>query len=111
MKSRLLLVLLLVATTLFAHHNTADYYDVTKPVTLKGVVKEFVRANPHSFLVLDVKNSAGIAETWAVEGDGPNNLIATGWDLNASGWRTNMAMPGETVSATAFPAKPGVNLA
>ena len=111
MKPRLLFVLLLTATSLLAHHKTADYYDVTRPLTLKGVVKEFVRANPHSFILLDVKSPAGSVATWAVEGDGPNNLIAAGWDLKASGWNKNMAMPTETVSVTAYPAKPGVNLA
>jgi hypothetical protein len=111
MKPKFLFVFLLTATSLLSHHKTADYYDTTRPVTLKGIVREFVRANPHSFILLDVKNPDGTAETWAVEGDGPNNLVATGWDLRASGWSTNMAMPSETIGVTAFPARPGVNLA
>jgi hypothetical protein len=85
---------------------------VTRPVTLKGVVREFIRANPHSFIVLDVKSPAGVVEGWAVEGDGPNNLIAAGWDLRSSGWDSkNMLQAGDTISLTAWPAKAGVKLA
>ena len=110
MKSKLLVVLLLMSTSLVAHHKTADYYDVTKPVILKGVVKEFIRANPHSFILIEVKNSKGVGETWAVEGDGPNNLIAAGWDLRASGWDAKTVKTGDTISLAAFPGKAGGNL-
>src|SRR5207245_1428965 len=99
---------LLAATSSFAHHKIADYYDVTKPVTLKGIVGDFIRANPHSFILLDVKSASGNTETWAVEGDGPNNLIAAGWDLRSSGWDLKgMLRPGDAISVTAFPAKAG----
>jgi hypothetical protein len=102
---------LLEATLCFAHHKIAEYYDLTKPIVLNGTVKEFIRANPHSFILLDVKNPAGNIETWAVEGDGPNNLIAAGWDLTSSGWDLkNMLRPGDTISVTAFPEKAGARL-
>ena len=107
---KLLFALLLATATLAAHHRTADYYDVTKPITLKGVVQKFIWANPHSFILLDVGNDRGVTETWAAEGDGPNNLDA-GWDLRASGWQRTTLQPGYAISMTALPARTAVKLA
>ena len=107
---KLFFALLFVTATLAAHHRTADYYDVTKPITLKGVVQKFIWANPHSFILIEVKNDKGVIETWAAEGDGPNN-VDVGWDLRASGWQRSTVLPGDAISMTALPARPGVKLA
>ena len=50
-----------------AHHGVAPHYDVSKPVTIEGVVSRFEFVNPHSFLYIDTKDAAG----------------ATGWDKMA----------------------------
>ena len=46
------------AGTASAHHSTA-MFDMTKNVTLQGTIKEFQWTNPHTFIYIDVPNSAG----------------------------------------------------
>ena len=92
------------AVQLAAHHGAENFYDITKPFTLKGVVNDFVRVNPHAFILIDVKDAKGEVQTWAVEGLPPNALIRGGWNPLA-------LKKGEAISVTVFPPKPGVNLA
>jgi hypothetical protein len=103
MKSRLVIVLVLGAVTAFAHHDPAEYYDLTKPFTLKGTVTDFIRANPHAFILIDVKAGNGTKQSWAVEGDAPNTLMA-------NGWTSATLTRGDEISVAAFPARPGANL-
>jgi hypothetical protein len=93
--------LYLAAVSFGAHHEPDEVYDFTKPFTLKGVVTEFIRANPHAFILIDVKAGNGATQTWAVEGDAPNSLTA-------GGWNPSTLKRGDTISITVFPAKPGV---
>jgi len=57
------LACLLTAPT-FAHHS-AVMFDDQKEVTVSGTVKEFQYTNPHSWLLVDVKNADGTVTTWA----------------------------------------------
>jgi hypothetical protein len=50
-----------------AHHGVAPHYDTSKPVTLEGVVARFEFINPHSFVYIDVVDSAGAKQTWSCE--------------------------------------------
>ena len=50
----------------FAHHGNASY-DTTKEVTLTGTVTDWIVANPHSFLKMDVKNDDGSVAHWVIE--------------------------------------------
>lgn len=68
----------LAPARLFAHHGSANY-DMSKSVSVKGTVKQFVFTNPHSAIHVDVKNDKGGAEEWLVEADSPNNLARNGW--------------------------------
>jgi hypothetical protein len=53
--------------------------DRTKTVTVEGVVKEFRWANPHSWIEMEVVNSAGKTELWNFEMLPPSFLIPVGW--------------------------------
>jgi hypothetical protein len=53
----------LVATPTFAHHS-AVMFDDGKEITVSGTVKEFQYTNPHSWLLVDVKNDDGTVTTW-----------------------------------------------
>ena len=50
-----------------AHHGVAPHYDVTKPVTIKGVVSRFEFINPHSFVYVETTDAAGAKEIWSCE--------------------------------------------
>ena len=65
------------AVSLSAHHSWPVSYD--KVVTVKGTVQEFVWANPHPMITLEVKNSAGQVEKWLVGGPAINRMEANGW--------------------------------
>ncbi|MBZ5636520.1 MAG: hypothetical protein LAO55_25635 [Acidobacteriia bacterium] len=62
-----LLVVLLVAWPLSAHHSPAAEFDIAKPVTLTGVVTRTEWINPHAWLHMDVKDAHGNVVPWMVE--------------------------------------------
>jgi hypothetical protein len=56
-----------------AHHSGA-MFEKEKTITVEGVVKEFQYTNPHSWLLVDVKNKDGSVTTWGFEAEGPSTL-------------------------------------
>jgi len=70
-------VLAAAAVPLVAHHSGAMFED-KKTVTLTGTVKEFQYTNPHSWLLVDVKDTAGKVTTWGFEAEGPSTLTRAG---------------------------------
>ena len=60
-----------------AHHSGA-MFDHTRTVSLKGTVKEFQYTNPHSWLLVDVKDKNGKVTTWGFEAEGPSTLQRAG---------------------------------
>jgi uncharacterized protein DUF6152 len=96
----LLVVGLLAAwLPLFAHHGNASY-DVEKTVTVKGVVTEYIWANPHVFVKVDAKDDSGNTTHWVIESQ---NIVAQS-DL---GWTNVMFKPGDQVVIDVTPAKNG----
>ncbi len=94
-----LLVALLAAAPLSAHHSTA-MFDDTKTVTLTGVIKEFQYTNPHSWLIIDVTGDDGKVTTWGFEAEGPTTLMR-------SGIRKSSLPVGTTITLTGHPMKDG----
>lgn len=70
----------LVATggSSIAHHSFA-MFDQEHPIELQGVVQEFKFANPHTFILLEVKEEDGTTTAWNLEGMSPSNLVRDGW--------------------------------
>jgi hypothetical protein len=64
-----------------AHHGAATF-DTGKEITLKGVVTEWIWANPHCFLKFDAKDETGAVRNWAVETQNPVSMTARGWSRN-----------------------------
>lgn len=93
---------LLVSVPLAAHHGQAAY-DLTKKITLKGNVTEFIVANPHCHFSFDVKDDKGKVENWTMELATPLMLMRTGWT------RTTLK-PGDAVTVTFYPSKNGAGL-
>ena len=67
----------LMAVPILAHHSGA-MFEKEKTVTVEGVVKEFQYTNPHSWLLVDVKNKNGSVTTWGFEAEGPSTLQRSG---------------------------------
>ena len=69
--------LVIMAVPSLAHHSGA-MFEAQKTITLEGVVKEFQYTNPHSWLLVDVKNKDGSVTTWGFEAEGPSTLRRAG---------------------------------
>jgi Family of unknown function (DUF6152) len=73
----LMLGLLSVVMPLAAHHSWPVSFD--KLVTVKGTVVDFVWANPHPMMTLEVQGNDGKMERWQVGGPAINRMEANGW--------------------------------
>ena len=62
---------------LSAHHSWPVSYD--RLVTVKGTVIEFMWANPHPMITLEVRTDDGRTERWVVGGPAINRMEANGW--------------------------------
>jgi hypothetical protein len=82
-----------------SHHSNVAY-EVTKVVTITGVVKSFEWVNPHTWLHLVVDDGKGGQVEWAVEGRAPGILTRAGWTRSS-------LKAGERVTVDMSPAKDG----
>jgi hypothetical protein len=82
-----------------AHHSAA-MFDDKKTVTVEGVVKEFQLTNPHSWLLVDVKDKSGKVVTWGFEAEGPSTL-------RRAGIKPSDLRPGTKLTITGNPMKDG----
>ena len=97
--SLLVVGLLAVSMSLFAHHGNASY-DTEKTVTVKGAVTEYIWANPHVFLKVDAKDDSGNTLHWVIEAQ---NIVAQ----SELGWTNTMFKPGDQVVIDVTPTKNG----
>ena len=90
---------LLCAGPAQSHHSNVEY-EVTKVITVTGVVKEFQWVNPHTWLHITVDDGKGGSMVWLAEGRAPGILLRAGWT------RSSLKF-GETVTVDMSPAKDG----
>ena len=69
----------MVCAPAFAHHGTGSSYDSNKTITVAGVVDEFIWANPHSQLYINVTDAQGTVVRWGIEMNSPGVLARAGW--------------------------------
>jgi uncharacterized protein DUF6152 len=89
----------------FSHHSAA-MFDASKTVEHKGTVKKFLWVNPHSLLVVSVRNSQGEIEDYSYEANGPGYLVR-------NGWKRESVKPGDEITVVSNPlidGRPGGNL-
>ncbi len=105
------IVALMMAVTLFAHHSFTAEYDQHKPVKMTGKVTEVKFSNPHSWIYIDIE-ADGKVVNWALETGAANALIRRGWrkeDLPAGtvlvvdGWQARNGTPTANVNTVTFP--------
>ena len=94
----------LAVAPVLAHHNVTQIYDATRPVPLIGTVTAFEYRNPHSFIFVDVKDTAGAVVNWKVE-------LLAGLVLNREGLRRDSLHVGDPINMTACLAKDGSHTA
>lgn len=83
-----------------AHHGGASF-DPEQKLVLKGTVTEWLWANPHCFLRIDVKNAqTGEVVDWSVEFGNPT-------DISIRGLRRTTFKTGDEVTLTLQPVKSG----
>ncbi len=83
----------------YVHHSGA-MFEISKQVTITGVVSQFNWENPHASFKVDVADSSGTVHVWAVEMGSPNNLIREGWK------RTTLKL-GDKVTVAVKPLRDG----
>jgi len=91
--------LLAASLPLAAHHGNASY-DTEKTVAVKGVVTEYIWANPHFFVKVDAKDASGNPVHWVIE---TQNLV----QQSTLGWTNSTFKPGDQVEIYVTPAKNG----
>lgn len=84
----------------FAHHGAPALYDVLHPITIKGIVTEFVWSSPHCQIYLDVKDEQGQVVHWSIESNAPGQMTRAGWTRRT-------LKPGDEITVTLIPAKSG----
>jgi uncharacterized protein DUF6152 len=65
-----------------AHHSISSVYDSSRQVTIEGIVAQFQLVNPHPFLLIDVKDDTGKAQSWKLEMDNRSELAEIGVTAN-----------------------------
>ena len=110
MKNFLMAILLLaiglvtVSPPAWAHHGTGVSYDLSKLVTVKGVVVKYAWSNPHSQLYFDVTDEKGNVEHWSAEMNAPGNIERAGFTRR---YMLDFFKPGAEVTVSGFRSKFG----
>lgn len=99
MRSFLLAVAVLaMAAPPGAHHSDTNY-ELSKEITVTGVVTEFLFRNPHMQVTFEVADS-GTVSTWIAQGTSPNMLVHRGWN-------SSTLQPGHTITVVGHRARNG----
>ena len=93
------IALLAFSTPAYVHHSGA-MFDPSKEQTLTGIVQEFIWANPHCSFKVEVTDTQGKSEIWAIEMNGPQNLMH-------QGWKRSTLKSGDKVTAVVHPLRDG----
>ena len=110
MKTYLIIGLLLIAAVMTvsmpaaAHHGTGISYDLSKLVSVKGVVVKYAWSNPHSQLYFDVKDDKGNVEHWSAEMNAPGNMERAGYTRRGM---LDLFKIGSEVTVSGFRSKAG----
>ena len=97
---------LIAASPLLAHHSLAGVYDLNKTERATGIVQKFAFTNPHGALVIAIKNAQGEARVWSLTTGSANVLVNAG--LSATG--PNRIKAGDELTVTFNPAVSGASI-
>ena len=101
-----LLLGLIAASPLLAHHSLAGVYDLNKTERATGVVQKFAFTNPHGALHIAIKNTQGEVKVWQLTTGSANVLTNAG--VSATG--PNRVKSGDELTVTFNPAVSGATI-
>ena len=88
-----ILVLVSAAGPIFAHHSWP--VNLSQLVTVKGTVTEFMWANPHPMITIEVRANDGGIEKWLIGGPAINRM-------EANGWTKTTVKPGDVITGIGY---------
>jgi hypothetical protein len=91
---------LLLAIPLLAHHSITAEFDTSKSFTVQGTLTKVEWVNPHAYVYVDSKDDKGIVTSYSLETGPPGNL-------RRAGVLRTMFVVGEPVTIEAYAAKDG----
>ena len=94
--------LLLLTSSVSAHHALQAQFDTEKPLSLKGTLARVEWINPHAYFWFDVTDETGKVKQWGAETVGPAALRQAGFLRGPASFRI-----GETYTFEGFSAKDG----
>ena len=94
--------LLIISGGVLAHHGYDTHYDGTRLITLQGRLVWFAIENPHTRIVIEVRDERGLAETWTVETVPASRAAQLNHPLASLKLK-----PGDQVSVAGWPARDG----
>jgi hypothetical protein len=97
---------LIAASPLVAHHSLAGVYDLNKTERATGVVQKFAFTNPHGALHIAIKDKQGAEKVWQLTTGSAN--VLTGAGVSATG--PNRVKNGDTITVTFNPALNGATI-
>ena len=92
------LVALVYAAPLLAHHAFGAEFDRDAPIRLEGKIVRLEWVNPHTWIHLEIVNEDSTTEVWMVEGGTPNVLLRRGL-------RRDCLTPGTVIIVDGYQAK------
>src|SRR5215471_2509189 len=92
-------LILALALPAGAHHAFTQYYDVSKPAVVTGVIVELRMINPHVVLIIEVSGPDGTKRRCGFEGFQPGAFSRNGVDL------TQKLQPGKQITISGWAAK------
>jgi hypothetical protein len=93
------LAILLCGAPVFGHHAFSAF-DMSKTITMAGVVKEFQWINPHSWIQMMATDASGNAVEWSIEMNSPSSLVR-------QGWKPKTLKPGDQITVIMHPLRDG----
>jgi hypothetical protein len=74
------LIAILAATPLLAHHSVSKEFDSARAMPITGIITRVEWINPHVWIYMNVKDANGKTLTWRVEIAAPGALTRAGFD-------------------------------
>jgi hypothetical protein len=102
----LVLLGLMAASPMMAHHSLAGVYDLKKTERATGVVVKLAFTNPHGALHIELKNPEGVTKVWQLTTGSANVLTSAG--ISATG--PGRIKQGDTIQVTFNPALNGTTV-
>ena len=88
-----------VATAADAHHSRAPF-DLDKRIEIDGTITDVAWRSPHVYIEATVRNDAGVAATWTLEGHSIPGFLRLGWQRET-------VQVGDHVAIVAHPSRTG----